>query len=109
MNKFEIELGQGNFVTSECTNCKEIVWPPENFCSKCLGDVRWRKVLKKGKLIEFSKKDGEGFCIAEFENKIRILATINEFESDEPKIGQDLILEKCGLKNGNYSFTTSLN
>ena len=52
MNKFEIELGQGNFVTSECTNCKEIVWPPENFCSKCLGDVRWRKVLKKGKLIE---------------------------------------------------------
>ena len=109
MNKFEIELERGNFVTSECPHCKEIVWPPSNFCDKCFGDVNWRKVLKNAKLIEFSKKDGEGFCIAEFENKIRILATIKAGESEEPKIGQDLILENCGFKNGSYSFTLSLN
>ena len=108
MNVFEKQLQQGNFVTSECLNCKEIVWPPSDFCSKCLNNVRWRKVLKKGKLIEFSKKEGKGFCIAEFENKIRILTTLKELESNESKIGQDLILEKCSIKNGNYSFTTSL-
>ncbi len=42
------------------------------------------------------------------ENKNLKLET-SPIKSEEPKIGQDLILEKCGLKNGNYSFTTSLN
>ena len=107
MNRFEIELEKGNFVTSECSNCKEIVWPPSNFCSKCFGDVTWREVKKKAKLIEFSKKDGEAFCIAEFEDKIRILSTLNNSDT-EPTLGQELILENCGFKNGNYNFILSL-
>ena len=109
MNKFENELEKGNFITSECSNCKEIVWPPSDFCSKCFRDVTWRNVLKKGKLIEFSKKDGKGFCIAEFENKIRILSTLIHSEFNKPKIGQKLILENCGIKNGQYYFESSLN
>ena len=109
MNKFERGLEEGNFVTSECSKCKEIVWPPTDFCSKCLGEVEWRPVQKKGRLIEFSKKDGQEFCIAEFENKIRILSTLEKNESEEPKIGQELILETCGFKNGNYYFSSRLN
>ena len=108
MNVFESELEKGNFVTSECTKCNEIVWPPTEICNKCLDDVQWRKVQTKAKLIEFSKKDGKGFCIAEFEKKIRIISTLKLSESDEPKIGQDIKLEHCGFKNGNYSFTFSL-
>ena len=107
MNRFESELTKGNFVTSECTNCMEIVWPPSNFCNKCFGDVTWREVQKKAKLIDFSKKNGESFCVAEFENKIRILSTLKSSDT-EPKLGQDLILENCGFKNGNYDFTLSL-
>ncbi len=108
MNKFESELERGNFVTSECSNCKEIVWPPSDFCSKCLGNVKWRDVLKNGKLLEFSIKDGKIFGIAEFENKIRVISTLKSSEIGEPKIGQDLILENCGFKDGNYSFTSIL-
>jgi uncharacterized protein len=107
MNKFERELEKGNFVTSECSKCKEIVWPPRDFCSKCLREVAWRKVQKKGRLIEFSKKDTNRFCIAEFEDKIRILSTLKNSDT-EPKIGQELILENCGFKNGNYNFILSM-
>lgn len=107
MNRFEIELEKGNFVTSECSNCKEIVWPPSDFCNKCFGDVTWRKVQKKGKLIEFSKKDGDAFCIAEFEDKIRIFSSLKHSDT-EPKLGQDLILENCGFKNDKYNFILSL-
>jgi len=107
MNRFELELTKGNFVTSECEDCKKIVWPPSNFCNKCFGNVIWRGVKKKAKLIEFSKKDSDVFCIAEFEDKIRILSTLKNSDID-PKIGQELILENCGFKNGNYNFTLSV-
>jgi len=106
MNKFEQELKKGNFVTSECNNCNIIVWPPSNYCSSCFNDVIWRPVSKKGKLIEFSKKDNHGFCVVEFENKIRILSTF-EYGESVPKIGQDLKLENCGMHDGVYSFTVS--
>jgi len=107
MNKFDQELEKGNFVTSECDSCKDIIWPPSDYCSNCFNDVMWRPVSKKGKLIEFSKKGNLGFCIAEFENKIRILSTLEHGEST-PKIGQDLKLEYCGIHNGVYSFMVSI-
>ena len=36
MNKFETELKAGNFVTSECSYCEKIVWPPSDYCDYCL-------------------------------------------------------------------------
>ena len=56
MNKFESEIKAGNFVTSECTYCKKIVWPPSDYCDNCFMEVNWRKVSPNGKLIEWSKK-----------------------------------------------------
>ena len=42
MKKFETELKAGNFVTSECTHCKKIVWPPSDYCDYCFKEVNWR-------------------------------------------------------------------
>ncbi|MEE8180970.1 MAG: zinc ribbon domain-containing protein [Nitrosopumilaceae archaeon] len=107
MNKFESELKKGNFIISECVNCKEIVWPPSNYCNKCFGHVKWRNPSEIGKLIEFSKKENVNFCIAEFEEKIRIMGTlIGEIIS--PKIGQRVKLKKCGLNDGQFNFTMAL-
>jgi len=39
MNKFETELKAGNFVTSECSYCNRIVWPPSDYCDNCFKDV----------------------------------------------------------------------
>jgi len=93
MTKFEEGLKKDEFVCSECLTCKKLVWPPNNFCNRCFGDVKWRPVSRCGKLVEFSKKDETVFCIAEFENEIRIMGSLKC--SCVPVIGQSLKLVKC--------------
>ena len=106
MNKFEDELKTGNFVTSECNHCNRIVWPPSNYCDNCFREVNWRKVSENGIIIEFSKKEHDIFCIAEFENKIRIIGKLNT-EINMIKPGQIIKLSKC-LLNGKNRFFFSL-
>ncbi len=93
MNKFEYELKNDNFVCSKCNKCDKLVWPPSDFCNSCFGVVEWKQLNRTAKLIEFSKKDDELFCIAEFEGKIRIVGRLQN--STDLKIGQPLILTKC--------------
>ena len=95
MTRFEAELKNGRFVCSECDKCKKLVWPPSDFCNTCFGNVNWRSVSTIAKLIEFSKKDNVVFCLAEFENTIRLMGTL-EHESDRLLIGQEIKLIKCG-------------
>jgi len=94
MNKFENELKNGKFVCSKCIDCNRLVWPPSDFCDVCFSKVIWREVSKNGKLVEFAKKNDLIFCIAEFENTIRIMGEL-EAGLKTPSVGQDLHLEKC--------------
>src|SRR5690348_12882112 len=94
MNRFENELKNGRFVCSECPQCDKLVWPPSDFCNVCFSKVKWRPITKKGKLIEFSKKDNIFFCIAEFENTIRVMGEL-ETGLKNPSVGQDIDLVKC--------------
>lgn len=93
MTRFEDELKNNNFVCSECVRCRHLVWPPSEFCNKCFGDVTWRPVSRKAILVEFSSKDGKRFCIAEFEDSIRVFGTIEGNSTLSP--GQNLVLECC--------------
>ena len=108
MNKFESELKAGNFVTSECTYCNKIVWPPSDYCDICFNGVNWRKVSKNGTVIELSKKENDVFCITEFENKIRIMGKLNA-EIDMVKPGQAVRLSKCLLDDKNSFFFSLVN
>src|SRR6266849_6117472 len=94
MNQFENELKNGRFVCSECPKCNKLVWPPSDFCNVCFSKVKWRQVSKKGRLVEFSRKDNTIFCIAEFENTVRIMGEL-EIGLKVPLVGQDLDLVKC--------------
>jgi uncharacterized OB-fold protein len=107
MNQFENELKNGKFVSSECSKCNKLVWPPSNFCNVCFNKVQWRQISKKGKLIEFSKKDSTIFCIAEFENLIRVMGEL-EIDSKIPSVGEDLYLIKCDY-DGKEKFFFKLN
>ena len=53
---FEDELKKGNFQVPECLNCKDIVWPPSDYCSICFSKIIWRKSDGVGKILEYSKK-----------------------------------------------------
>src|SRR5579885_2726094 len=93
MKIFEDELKNNNFVCSKCMKCNLWVWPPSEFCNKCLGDVTWERVSKNARLVEVSSKNGKYFCIAEFENSIRVFGTISgQFQ---PTPNQSLVLEYC--------------
>jgi len=105
MTKFEEQLKEGEFVCSECQKCKKLVWPPNDYCSSCFGEVKWRPISRIGKLVEFSKKDETVFCIAEFENEIRVLGSLEC--NVVPVIGQSLKLIKCGY-NGYEKFVFQL-
>jgi uncharacterized OB-fold protein len=105
MTKFDDELRSGNFVTSHCIHCKKIVWPPSDYCNKCFRNVDWRNVSLNGKLIEWSKKGNDFFCIIEFENIIRIIGKL-ETKNSTPKPGQIVKLEKCILSSKHKFFFT---
>ena len=93
MTKFEQELKNNNFSCSYCTKCNKPVWPPNDFCNRCFNTVIWRPVPRSAKLIEFSSKNNEFFCIAEFEDGIRVMGKIEN--ASGLKIGQSLSLVKC--------------
>lgn len=93
MTKFEQELKNNNLVCSQCARCNMVVWPPSEFCNRCFDNVTWIPLSRKAKLIEFSRKDDQYFCIAELESGIRLMGTVES--ATDLKIGQHLILAKC--------------
>ena len=105
--KFESELKKGILMIGKCPKCKKITWPPSDYCDSCFGDLEWKESSYVGKLIEFTKKGKEDFCVAEIDEGIRIMGTLI-VNSKNPNIGTQIRLEKCGIKNGNYSFVMRL-
>ena len=106
MNKFDAELKKGNFITSECQHCAKIVWPPSNYCNNCFNCVTWRKVSLYGKIIEWSKKGNDIFCISEFENTIRIIGKL-DIKNKTLGSGKLVKLSKCSA-NGKCKFFFTL-
>lgn len=105
---FESYLKKGHFYVPECKECKTVIWPPTNTCSNCFAKVEWRKAKNIGKLLEFSKKKNNHFCLVEFENLVKIMGTL-QFEPDQnPQVGQQVKLEECGIRNGTHYFILKL-
>ena len=99
---FESKLSMGEFYIPECERCKKIAWPPAEFCSHCFGTISLKEKEEdvEGKIIEFSRKGKQYFCIVEFHGAIRVMADI----SKTPKIGQAVKISKCGIRDGSYFF-----
>ena len=104
--KFETELKKGLFMLGKCPKCDKVTWPPSDCCNICFGELKWEESSYKGKLIEKKKKNDENFCLAAIDG-VRIMGTLI-VNSTKPEIGSKIKLEKCGVKNGNYSFVMRL-
>lgn len=107
MNFFETELKKGIFMIPECLKCNDVVWPPSDYCSHCFGKISWRKSDGVGTILEFSKSKDVFFCLVEFENKIRILGTI-ENKSNPPEINKKVKIQYCKMDGKNYNFTLEI-
>lgn len=97
----ESKLEKGIFVVGECTKCKKSVWPPSNSCSACFGNVSIKKGPEYGTILEFSKQNEIYFCLAEFDENIRIIGKV---ALGIPKIDQKVSVKKCGIQNNSYFF-----
>ena len=97
---FEENLSKGKFLIPKCTQCKKIVWPPSDYCSHCFGKIELKKQDFEAKIVEFSKKNDDYFCIVEIENSFRIIAKFNQI----PTIGKNVSISKCGIKDRDYFF-----
>ena len=98
--KFEEELRKGNFLIPQCNKCEKIIWPPSYFCDKCFGKVVLKEKQKQGKVITFSKRNNEYFCVVKFKGNIKIIAK----SENEPKKDQIVEVIRCGIKNNDYFF-----
>lgn len=99
MTKFGFQ--ENELICSDCEKCKKLVWPPNDYCNRCFGEVIWRPISQIGKLIEFSKKDETMFCLVEFEDDIRIMGSLDG--TNTPVIGQSIKIIKCE-DHGNLEF-----
>ncbi|RDJ31041.1 MAG: hypothetical protein DWQ18_04395 [Crenarchaeota archaeon] len=93
------------FMVSECIKCKKINWPSLKFCKNCLSSNTLRKGNNIGRIIEYSKNDQGYFGIVEFEGQIRLICYFNQINN--PKINQEVILQKIKKNKSNYSFEVS--
>lgn len=97
--KFNSELTKGNLFISECVDCNQIIWPPSEFCNRCLKKTSWRKCSNHGKIVEFSKQNDTYFGIVEFENSFRIMGTI---VIGQPDVNKTVEILECGILNSDY-------
>lgn len=95
---FESELKKGNFMVTECNKCQKIVWPSSEYCNSCFHETVWRLSTGIGKILEISKENETFFCIVELEDTIKIIGQISY---ENPKLGDNVIIEKCGITNNN--------
>ena len=100
---FEESLSRGEFLIPKCRQCKKIVWPPSDYCDHCFGRIELKKQDFEARIVEFSKKDNDYFCLVEIENSFKIIAKASKI----PTIGKREFLSKCGITDGDYFFEIS--
>ena len=117
---FESALRQGAFEIPVCDACHSAVWPPSDFCSRCLGTVSLRGadpgLQMRGRIVGVSEDTGRAgsargadgmmrfFCLVEFDQKIRVVAGLSSVA--RPGVGSRVVLRSCGLSpnGGGYIF-----
>ena len=67
--------------------------------------MMYRDGKKRGRLLEFSKKNLQYFCIAEFENTIKLFGEIVE---GIPRHNAVVDLKECYMKDGDYLFKMTI-
>ena len=93
---FEESISKGVFTIPWCPLCEKATWPPSESCHRCHADTISKPSVGCGRIIEYSMDDQGYFCIAEFEESVRIMCRI--LGDDTPKCGKNVILEKCILR-----------
>jgi uncharacterized protein len=105
-------LRGGRFVTTKCSRCGKISFPPQADCPKCMSDeFSWVDLGREATLVTFthvrmapaSFADTEPYIIAigQLSDGPKVLAWLEGVDPSEPKPGMKLRVEARTSREGN--------
>ena len=111
-HEFWDKLKQGSLVTTKCSKCGNVSFPPQADCPKCMsGESEWIALATDATLVTFTHvkttpasfvSDGAyTIAIAELEDGLKILAWLEGVKAEEAKPGMKLRIEARTSKEGN--------
>ena len=113
---FVDHLFQGRFMTTKCTHCNQVFFPPQADCPSCLSDdMEWVEIKETGTLISFStamygpagfeNKVPYTLGIGRFSDNINILAAVaKEIDPQTLKIGMKIKIKPVKLSEERVSY-----
>ena len=113
-------LKRGKFITTKCTKCGHVSFPPQADCPRCMGDgFSWVELGRDATLVTYTRvqvapasfADSSPYVIAigELKDGLKVLAWLEGVGPGNAKPGMRLRLEARTSKEGNpyYVFVPS--
>ncbi len=111
-HEFWESLRNGKFVTTKCSNCGNVTFPPQADCPKCMsGESKWVDVGRDATLVTFthvrvapaSFASDEAYIIAigELAAGLKVLAWLEGVAPEDAKPGMKLRVEPRSSAEGN--------
>lgn len=111
-HEFWDALKNGKFVTTRCTKCGHVSFPPQADCPQCMGgEFSWVDLGRDATLVTFTRvqvtpasfaaSDPYTIAIGELEDGLKVLAWLEGGEPDKVKPGMRIRLEARTSKEGN--------
>jgi len=111
-HEFWDALKVGKFVTTKCTACGNLSFPPQADCPRCMGSAfEWFDLGRDATLVTFTQvkvapasfagKDSYVIAIAEFPAGLKALAWLEGVEPGKAKPGMKLRVEARASPEGN--------
>lgn len=105
VKKFWDKLEEEELVTTKCSECGNIEFPPKIVCTKCYSDeMEWIDLPKEGKIYTYSEMHTAGrgfehldlplcFGIVELENGVRLLSHIVNERFEDLSVGDEVKID----------------
>lgn len=111
-HEFWDSLRSGKFVTTKCSKCGNVSFPPQSDCPKCMsGDFEWVDLGREATLVTFTHvqvtpasfagSDPYMIAIGEFPGGVKALARLEGGQPKTTKPGMKLRVEARVEKDGN--------
>lgn len=103
-HEFWDNLREGRLVTSKCTNCGRVSFPPQSDCPNCMGsqfewvDLGTEATLETYTLVQitpasFVENDPYIIAIGKLANGVKVLAWLEGVPLEKAKVGMKLRIE----------------
>ena len=102
--EFWDSLREGKFVTTKCTKCGNVSFPPQSDCPKCMsGEFEWLDLGREATLVTFTHvsvmppsfagRDPYVIAVGEFSAGVKVLAWLEGVKREEVKPRMKLRVE----------------